>query len=190
MLCYRQQDYPQYKSWSALKKLLDSFLCPSLAGKISYFYTTYHKNRNTNLYGRAAIRYEKTELVSFSWDVDYDKQFPDWSAAADRLTDEDIQAAGSPQNAADQVYGDLMKSKWLPEATLCNHDFFYAAAVYVNMEIAAALASDNFLFRVFAFMDRRVGKRTLLKIKEDTLSLPDWVKQFYLLRCNAEGISL
>ena len=183
MAYFGPTNYPQYKSWSALKKLLEEFLCPSLHGKISYFYTTYYKNRNTNLYGRAAIRYEKAELVSFSWDADYYKQFPDWWAAVDQITNCD-------QNGAEQVYADLMREKWLPEATICNHDFFRAAAEYVHMDVSAALISDNFLFRIFAFMDRRVGKRTLLKIKDDALSLPDWARQFYVLRCNAEALSL
>ena len=42
---------------------------------------------------------------------------------------------------------------------------------------------------VFAYMDWRVGKRTLVKIKDEVEKLPDWVKQFYELRCEAEGIT-
>jgi len=37
-------------------------------------------------------------------------------------------------------------------------------------------------------MDRRVGKRTLIKIKDDVEKLPDWVKQFYQIRCEADSI--
>ena len=112
MLWYDHQDNPQYKSWSALKKLLEEFLCPSLHGKISYFYTTYHKNRNTNMYGRASIRYLKKELVSFSWDADYYKQWPDWLSAIEQITDEAVECAGSYQEAANQAYADLMREKW------------------------------------------------------------------------------
>ncbi|MCR5664167.1 MAG: hypothetical protein K6G17_04700, partial [Oscillospiraceae bacterium] len=37
--------------------------------------------------------------------------------------------------------------------------------------------------------DRRVGKRTLIRIKDDVEKLPEWVKQFYRLRCEAENIN-
>jgi hypothetical protein len=37
-------------------------------------------------------------------------------------------------------------------------------------------------------MDRRVGKRTLVKIKDEVEALPEWVKQFYTIRCEAEKI--
>ena len=37
-------------------------------------------------------------------------------------------------------------------------------------------------------MDRRVGKRTLVKIQDEVEKLPDWVKQFYQIRCEADGI--
>jgi len=39
-------------------------------------------------------------------------------------------------------------------------------------------------------MDRRVGKRTLVKIKDEVEKLPDWVKQFYQIRCEADSIVL
>ena len=55
-------------------------------------------------------------------------------------------------------------------------------------DIAASLQSENYLLRVFAYLDRRVGKRTLVKIRDDVEKLPEWVKQFYNIRCEAEGI--
>ncbi len=59
----------------------------------------------------------------------------------------------------------------------------------LKTDIPSSLASDNYLLRVFAYMDRRVGKRTLIKIKDDAEKLPEWVKQFYRIRCEAENIS-
>ena len=67
-------------------------------------------------------------------------------------------------------------------------DFINAVTTYLKTDIAAALHSDNYLLRVFAYMDRRVGKRTLVKIKDKVEKLPDWVKQFYRIRCEADGI--
>jgi len=41
---------------------------------------------------------------------------------------------------------------------------------------------------MFAVLDRRVGKRTLTKVKETIEEQPLWLKQFYQLRLAAEGI--
>ena len=62
--------------------------------------------------------------------------------------------------------------------------------VYLKTDVVHALHSDNYLLRVFAYMDRRVGKRTLIKIKDELESLPHWVRQFYIIRCEAEELSV
>ena len=61
----------KYKSWSNLKKQMHDLLCDSLKDKISYFYTSYHEVHNA--YGRAAIQYQKKELVVFSWDKQFEQ---------------------------------------------------------------------------------------------------------------------
>ena len=76
----------------------------------------------------------------------------------------------------------------MPECKLCDVDFINSLTIYLKTDIAISLNSDNYLLRVFAYMDRRVGKRTLIKIKDDVERLPDWVKQFYRIRCEADGI--
>ena len=65
----------KYKSWSDLKKQMSDLLCYSLKGRISYFYTRYHKDRGS--FGRATINLDKNELISFSWDVGIDIQWND-----------------------------------------------------------------------------------------------------------------
>ena len=87
-----------------------------------------------------------------------------------------------------QIQEELSKEKWMPECILCDSDFICAVTEYLKTNITSALNSDNYILRVFAYMDRRVGKRTLIKIKEDAEALPEWVKQFYLIRCEAEGL--
>lgn len=39
---------------------------------------------------------------------------------------------------------------------------------------------------MFAILDRRIGKRTLLKLKEDISNQPLWLQEFYRLRIKAE----
>ena len=161
----------KYKSWSNLKKQMNDLLCDSLKDKISYFYTSYHEVHNA--YGRATINYNKKEMVAFSWVEMY---------AQER------EVSQLYQEGKKVSYGELEKGKWIPECKLCDADFINSLTIYLKTDIAISLHSDNYLLRVFAYMDRRVGKRTLIKIKDDVGKLPDWVKQFYRIRCEADGI--
>lgn len=175
----------KYKSWSNLKKQMNDLLCDSLKGKISYFYTSYHEVHNA--YGRATINYNKRELVAFSWDIGYGKWDDEYTAL--NQNDVNIETLGSLQavwEAQKRVREDLNKSKWMPECKLCEADFIHAVTAYLKTDITTSLRSDHYLLRVFAYMDRRVGKRTLIKIKDEVEKLPEWVKQFYQIRCEAE----
>lgn len=161
----------KYKSWSNLKKQMNDLLCDSLKKNISYFYTSYHEVHNA--YGRAAIYFNKKELAAFSWVEMYEQ---------------DMDLHRHWREGDQKSYGELLQEKWMPEGTLCEADFIDSAAVFLKTDIADSLQSDNYLLRVFAYMDRRVGKRTLVKIKDDVKKLPGWVKQFYQIRCEAEGL--
>ena len=54
-----------YKSWNALNQKLHETLCNELKNRITYFFTRYHSVHNA--YGRAAVRLDGKECVSFSW---------------------------------------------------------------------------------------------------------------------------
>ena len=166
----------KYKSWSGLKKQMEALLCDALKGQIAYTYTRYNKDRGS--FGRAAITLGKSEVIAFSWDVETDIQWADEYTAC----------LENPNADQATVHAALMKDKWMPQGTLCHHDFLHAVADYLNTDVQTALRSDNYLLRVFAFMDRRVGKRTLVRLEDSTESLPAWVKQFYRIRCEAESI--
>ncbi len=77
-----------------------------------------------------------------------------------------------------------LKEKWAKDGTYSEMDFLEAALTYLNLPIQQALASENPLVRVFAVMDRRLGKRTLQAIADAAAyqSDPAWVRQFYELR--------
>ena len=162
-----REDRNRYKSWGNLKKQLTSLLCDSLKDKVAYYFTNYHKVHN--VYGRATINYNKEELVEFAW-VDRYVQESEEYGEFENLPKEELEA------------------KWMSEGKLSDYDFIQSAISYLNMDISDALNSDNYLHRVFAYMDRRIGKRTLLKIKEEIKDLPKWVQQFYELRCDVDRI--
>lgn len=157
-----------YKSWSALNKQLTGLLCGPLKNRLSYFLTRYHKVHDS--YGRAAIRLDGRELVCFSWIEMYHQE-------------NDLHTVWEETGVWDHDDPKL-KKKWDENATYCDMDFLSAATAFLNTPIEEALYSDNYIFRIFAILDRRVGKRTLRKIAdaEDYRSYPAWVKQFYELR--------
>lgn len=157
-----------YKSWSGLNKQLGECLCDPLKERISYFLTRYHEVHNS--YGRASIKLDGKELVVFSW-IDMYKQ--EWD------TNEHWKENGVYDSSAPEL-----KDKWEREGTLSEWDFLQAATEFLQMPISSALKSDNCLIRVFAIMDRRVGKRTIKQIQDSEIykTYPEWAQQFYKLR--------
>jgi len=161
-----------YKSWSGLNKQLSGLLCEPLKNRITYFLTRYHDVHNS--YGRASIRLDGKELVNFSWVEAYKQE-------------RDVHNRWKETGAWDFDAPEL-KDKWDKEATYSKYDFLEAAVDFLQLPIQEALSSENYLVRVFAIMDRRVGKRTLEAImkSEEYKSYPMWVRQFYELRLGIE----
>ena len=157
-----------YKSWSGLNQQLNAFLCDPLKDRISYFLTRYHEVHNS--YGRASIKLDGKELVVFSW-IDMYKQ------------ESDVHEHWKETGVYDYDALEL-KRKWEREGTLSEWDFLQAATDFLQMPIADALTSDNCLIRIFAILDRRVGKRTIRQIQDSGVykTYPEWVQQFYQLR--------
>lgn len=157
-----------YRSWAGLNRQLTDLLCDELKGRLSYFLTRYHQVHNA--YGRAAILLDKRELVCFSWIEMYRQE-----ADLNRVWKET--GVWDPSDFQ-------LKEKWDADAAYSDMDFLSAAAAFLQTPIGEALGSDNYIVRILAILDRRLGKRTLRKIKEEGAyqSLPSWVRQFYDLR--------
>ena len=157
-----------YKSWANLNQQLVDLLCDELKERLSYFLTRYHKVHNS--YGRAAIRLDKREMVCFSWIEMYRREA-------------DLNEVWEKTGVRN--YSDLnLKKKWDADAAYCDMNFLSAATSFLQMPVMEALYCDNYIVQIFAILDRRIGKRTLRKIKENGAyqSYPSWVKQFYDLR--------
>lgn len=163
-----------YKSWSKLNRQLSDLLCDELKEHISYFLTRYHKVHNS--YGRAAIRLDDKELVCFSWIEMYHQDY-------------DLNEHWEKTGVWDDNDSDL-KNKWDANATYCDMDFLTAATTFLQTPIMEALHSDNYIIRILAIVDRRIGKRTLRKIRDsgEYQKFPAWVKQFYELRLKASNL--
>ena len=60
--------------------------------------------------------------------------------------------------------------------------FYEAFNIFDNQSIDKSLVSENLLVRIFAVLDRRVGKRTLKKIGENIENEPETFRVFYEIR--------
>lgn len=65
-------------------------------------------------------------------------------------------------------------------------EFCIALKAYRNQPISESLFSENPIVRMFAVLDRRVGKRTLDKLPDSIGQQPERLRFFYILRMEAE----
>lgn len=85
------------------------------------------------------------------------------------------------------------KQKALPLEQRCefdDEDFAMALMEYRCLEAPESIVSDDPVVRMFAVLDRRIGKRTLEKLAKEVERQPEWLKPYYLLRLEAEGIKI
>ena len=66
--------------------------------------------------------------------------------------------------------------------------FYNAFAEFDQQSIEMSVKSENLIVRIFAVLDRRVGKRRLALMKETIAEEPDTFREFYAIRMRAEGL--
>ena len=137
-------------TWSKIRdKLENDYLADSLKKRIKYFATSYSKYPDHE--GRAAILLDGQQVIAGS----YCEQ---WSKASLLPKDETLET----RLHHEFPFMDNTALKYSQFDQRCFYQAFYE---FDNQSIAKSLASENLLVRIFAILDRRVGKRTLLKIK-------------------------
>jgi hypothetical protein len=177
-------------SWSGLRKILEEdLLCDSLHGRVQYFLTHYH-NAPDN-YGRFSVRvdgkemlwanpYNETKLFNYANLLQNELGIPkrQWISGKRFLYDEEnLQIENE---AANMIIKDGNMDIW---------QITNAIKIYRNLSIHDAISSTNEVVRMFAILDRRVGKRTLQKLVYTVDEQPKWLQFFYKLRLEAEGIN-
>ena len=65
--------------------------------------------------------------------------------------------------------------------------FYSAFYEFDNQSIEDSLDSEDLIVRIFAILDRRVGKRRLLAMKDKILDEPEMLQLFYAIRADAEN---
>jgi len=158
-----------------MRKILEQDnICDSLKGRIQYFQTCYRGAHDQT--SRIAIRLDGEEIFRSS--------YFDWAK-------KQYMALCELRESAD---GEKYRTAFYEET---NHlasgqggipSFLSSFYNYHNSSIDKNLASHDPVVRLFAIMDKRVGKRRLAKLLTEVEKQPEWLQVFFKLRLEAEGI--
>ena len=161
-------------SWSAMRRILEQDnICDPLKGRIQYFQTNYRGAHDQT--GRAAIRLDGKEVFQCDYFNSSGKYYDAWHEIGQKKTDE--------------PYWERHKQATLIASSQVGTHYFYNAFYeYHNNSIDKSLASLDAMVRLFAILDKRVGKRRLHKLLSEVEMQPEWLQLFYKLRLEVEGI--
>ena len=160
--------------WSAIRhKLENEYLAESLRGHIKYFATSYNKYPDNE--GRASILLDGKEIIEGS----YCEQ---WSKAHLLPKDENYEL----RRAHDEF--PIMDDVALQFGQFDQRCLYRAFDEFDNQSIEKSLSSENAIVRVFAILDRRIGKRRLRAMKDTIYNEGEVFRTFFNIRATAEGI--
>ena len=163
-------------SWSGIRKRLEQeFLAESLRGRIQYYAVSYSKCPDHE--GRAAVRLDGREILKSNY-FDYCKAEYQHEV---RLRGERPELSGTERWKTAQI-------ETLRDGCFDQRDFYSAFREFETQSVEDSLNSENAIVRMFAILDRRVGKRRLIKLAERLPDEPEWLQRFYLIRFEAEEI--
>ena len=160
-------------TWSGIRNKLETeYMALSLRGHIQYFASTYSKSPDHE--GRAAIRYNGKEIIKGNYWNQYLKAhlFPKDDTYDRRMRESFL----------------FIDNTALELGVFDQRCFYQAFDEFDNQSIDKSLPSDNLIVRIFAILDRRVGKRRLLSMRELMENQPSVFQEFYAIRMHHEGL--
>lgn len=165
-------------SWSGMRKYLEQeMLAESLSGRVRYGCTSYPSMDGCCIFD---LYIDGKQIKQFSWET-VNSYFIDNGYTINK------NPIGPGEYWAEFL--PLLDKIPLTDRTeYTDEEFCYALEKYRNQTIQKSIFSDNPLIRMFAVLDRRVGKRTLSILKDEIASQPQWLQEIYALRLSADGI--
>lgn len=161
------------RRWSSIRNKLETdYLAPSLRGHIQYYATSYSKSPDHE--GRAAIRYDGKEIIKGCF-------WNQWMMADQFPKDEKWEKRMTSELA-------FMDDVALKLGVFDQRCFYGAFHEFDNQSIEQSLNSEDLIVRIFAVLDRRVGKRRLLLLQETIQDEPETFQEFFAIRARAEGL--
>lgn len=184
-------------AWSKIKQNLESFLSPSLVGKVEYRATGYRYLPDKS--GRCYIIVDKKEILNMSEGT---AMLPWYQTEQEIKNNPDIQIPVGKEDlemvrkdmgelvpderlaviARDRKISVYAKELLAAQAALCKSDFYSMANLFLSDSIEKNLESKDMLLNIFALIDRRVGKKRILSMEEKMKLKHPIVQYFYDLR--------
>jgi hypothetical protein len=166
-----------------LKKAVESLFAGSVAGRVQLRYTNYRHVHDGE--GRGWITVDKTEVHQFStleYYVESNKLAG--AIAINGTTDwKDPDQCEGHREAKTQS-DDIL----LGQGIATQYWYTRGLQSYLQLSVDEALASDNFLHRALAVLDRRLGKRRLRSL-ELAPTEHELVRHLLAFRRQAEGLT-
>ena len=163
-------------SWSGMRKYLEQeMLAPCLRGRIRYECTSFVGMDGCRVF---SICVDDVVVQRFSWETANSALLPQ-------------KPNPNPHGVQEYWAGfwDALEAVPLSERqAFTDGEFCSALFQYRQQDIQKSLASDNPLVRLFAILDRRVGKRSLQSAQKALSQQPAWLRPYYELRLHAEGL--
>ncbi len=164
-------------SWSGMRKYLEQeMLADSLKGRVRYGCTAYVGMDGCHVF---EICVDGKQIKRFSWET-VNSYFIESGYKKNR----------NPSRANeywDEFWSLLDKYSINERTEYTDEEFCDALNKYRNQDIQESVHSCNPLIRMFAILDRRIGQRTLTRIKDDISNCPLWLQQIYHFRIDAEN---
>lgn len=172
------------KQWSKVKKKINSYTCDSLKGRVEFRLTNYRKTHDQT--GRAYITVDKKEVLNMCSLI---------SASATFFKEEEIRDQQNIEYDIDNAKQNIdvqaqAREIIMSEGIFAQYDFFDSVEEYFNLPIEKVLKSDNMVIKILCLIDKRVGKRTLQKMKETIKDEKEIIQYFFKLRCAADENSI
>ena len=163
-------------SWSAMRKYLEQeMIAEPLKGRVRYGCTTYVGMDGCHVF---EICIDGRPFKRFSWET-----------VNTYFINEGYTENNKPFGV-DEYWAEfwtLLDKYSVNERTeYTDGEFCEALEKYRNQDIKESVQSDNPLVKMFALLDRRIGKRTLNKLQAEMVTQPQWLQQLYVIRANAE----
>lgn len=166
-------------SWSGMRKYLEQeMLADNLKGRVRYNCTTYVGMDGCKIF---EIFIDNSLVKQFSWETVNTYFINNGISEKDETKNGII---GYWEGFWEKINRYSIESR----TEYTDNEFCDALEEYRNQPIKDSLNSVNPIVRMFAVLDRRIGKRTLMNLKDNIENQPEWLKLFYKLRIDAENI--
>ena len=164
-------------SWSGMRKYLEQeMLADSLRGRVRYGCTSYTGMDNCRIF---EVCIDGRQVKRFSWET-VNSYFISHGYSG---TEKPFGVSGYWQD----FWSNMEKYPMNSRTEYTDGEFCNALKAYRNSDIQSSIRSSDPLVRMLAVLDRRLGKRSLERLKDEISSQPEWLRIFYELRLDSEN---